>query len=261
MSLHGQLIRACKEGDLKKVKRLHQLGVALTWNMNHPIRAAANKGHLSVVKYLHENGVNIHFQEDTPLCLAARGGHLSVVKYLHENGADLTTDGNYAICYAAKNGHLPVVKYLHEHGADVTNDFAIYWAAEKGHWPVVKYLWLHGGGERFVPLDKLQEWRLELEHKKKSDMYKLLLSKERALLSELRHDERKYPPLSALKDGMSALEMQSVLSAVDDAIKRARKRCEECREMLSYRPGGKGYEEAKESFVELKYKKDVEPLI
>ena len=97
LSESEQLIRASKDGDLSKVKRLVEIqGVDVSSNDENDdtsLHWASLYGHLNVVKYLVEDG-NCDLErrnkyESTPLHCAAAGGRLNVVQYLvSERGCD-----------------------------------------------------------------------------------------------------------------------------------------------------------------------------
>ena len=114
------LIKACKEGDLEKVKYLYEAGADFRSYNNYALQAASENGHIQVVKYLCEAGADIRSDNDYALEGASEHGHLEVVKYLCEAGADIHSDDDWAISLASIKGNLEVVKYLCEAGADIS---------------------------------------------------------------------------------------------------------------------------------------------
>jgi len=99
-----ELLNACKDGDLEKVKQLLEEGA--------DVNVKDEKGR-------------------TALMFASWYGHKKVVKQLLEKGADVNAreykDGETALMWAAAKGDKKVVKLLLESGADVN-------AKNKGGW-------------------------------------------------------------------------------------------------------------------------------
>lgn len=158
--MDSDLIRAAKEGDLKKVKGLiFQEGRAL-------IHAAEN-GHLDVVKYLISAGVNPRVEDGRALGVAAYYGHLDVVKYLYSQGVTKFSRDE-ALGEAAGGGHLDIIQYLLQQGVDVNalEGQALINAAWAGNLPIVKFLVakgadLHAQEDRVIT-DAIEEKRLEV---------------------------------------------------------------------------------------------------
>ena len=72
----GLLVKACKEGDLDKVKALLKSGADINWNGGICQLHACGQGQLEVAKFLHENGADYLGENSGALCWAANGGHL-----------------------------------------------------------------------------------------------------------------------------------------------------------------------------------------
>ena len=83
MSLSGDLLSACENGDLPKVKVLFKRGAGLFIG-NLPLSAAVQYGRLDVVKYLVKQGANIYEYDDWILRCAVNNRHLNVVNFLRE---------------------------------------------------------------------------------------------------------------------------------------------------------------------------------
>ena len=109
-----KLIRACKIGDIEKVKYLVDHGAGIHADNEYALRWSASRGHLGVVKYLVEQGADIHAINNASLRLAANNSHLEVVNYLVEHGADVHVDNDYILRFVAKRGYLEMVNYLRE---------------------------------------------------------------------------------------------------------------------------------------------------
>jgi ankyrin repeat protein len=159
MRLANQVLDACRNGNLHKVKYLidHDVNV----NKNSAMRLAAIYGHLKIVKYLVKQGADIHAVNDLALQVAARYGHREVVQYLNNiKERKLTMNLNEQLFNECENGNLDKVKRLVKQGADIhaddlnkvkqlveqganihaRDDLALRLAAEYGHLEVVKFL-------------------------------------------------------------------------------------------------------------------------
>ena len=126
--LSEQLLRACVDGDLNKVKYLVEVEHVDPHSCrdeqlhNTPLHWASQYGHLDIVRYLvEERNCDVMCRnkyENTPLHLAALGGRLDVAQYLiSERGCDPMCRGQYGrtpLHHACQNGRLDVVKYLIE---------------------------------------------------------------------------------------------------------------------------------------------------
>ena len=112
MSKEKQLVRACENGNLNKVKDLLNQGANIHYYDDDPLHIASEYGHLDIVKYLIEQGADIHASDDYALCLASNYGHLYIVEYLISKGVDIRASNNHALRCASKYSRLDVVKYL-----------------------------------------------------------------------------------------------------------------------------------------------------
>ena len=141
-----QLVNACENGNIKRVKDLIVQGANIhTYGDCHigdPLYCATKYGHLEIVKYLIKKGVNIHAVDDWILRNASENGHLDIVKYSIEQGANIHTYDDYALLVASENGHLDVVKLLIEQGANIhaDNEYALRIASENEHFDIIKYV-------------------------------------------------------------------------------------------------------------------------
>lgn len=132
-----KLHTACREGKLKRVKRLLA-------------DASVDKNATK------DNGV-------TPLFLACQEGHLKVVQRMLEAGADYdmqTSGGATSLFIAAQNQHLDVVATLLEAGASHVlavvghpNASPLMIAAEKGNLDLITLLLQHGADAKFIRSD------------------------------------------------------------------------------------------------------------
>ena len=124
-----ELWRACKEGDLVRVRQLIQdgqhvnRGDSVGWT---PLMYAAVRGHDQVVHELIRAGADVNRKDNnkgTALHKASSCGHSSVVKTLTEAGANLNVQdwrGITPLMKAADRGHANVVVELIRAGADVS---------------------------------------------------------------------------------------------------------------------------------------------
>lgn len=139
---HYDLVIACGDGNLKRVKELVAMGadIHLTSDGGYsPLDNACERGRLETVKYLVSLGADISADDHWAVRHACRGGHLDVVKYLVSKGADITAADNNALILATRKGLLDIIKYLASQGADVFDDRLMYVALRHGHDNVAKY--------------------------------------------------------------------------------------------------------------------------
>lgn len=141
--INKELIEACKNGDLDKVRYVltsPELSVhadihasvseesddndLITHLAEEPLFQAAKNGHLSIVKYLltsselkeHSN-INIDSRPDSPLLTACHHNHLPIVKYLLTSPelvehANINHGSDNALCRAVRFERIKIIKYL-----------------------------------------------------------------------------------------------------------------------------------------------------
>ena len=159
-----EFCRACKEGNLSKVKSM----VGRGHDMNKkdekdyglyetPLLYAAGEGRFDVVKYLINHGADIsktNHRKQTALHCASEYGHLKVVELLLSKGVGIDVedkDGHTPLLLAAKTGRSDISLRLINHGADLNKTnvhkrTALHYASEYGHLKVVKLLLDKGAG-------------------------------------------------------------------------------------------------------------------
>ena len=162
--------RACREGDLERVRQLIQDGQDVNRGNRYgwtPLMLAAANGHNQVMRMVRElirAGADVNGQDkykQTALHKASWKGHYGVVKTLAEAGANLNVqdeDGMTPLMRAAEEGHANVVVELIRAGADVNGKdnnkrTALYWASWRDHSSVVKTL-----AEAGANLNVQNEW-------------------------------------------------------------------------------------------------------
>ena len=156
--IHGKLIQAAKQGDLKLAKtalewgadvnsktddigtiikysgKMNQLPLgriltnAKTDNGKTALIVAAEKGHLAVVKLLIKKGANVKAMNRsglTALKAAASEGHATVAELLIEKGAEVNPMWDPPLMYAVSNGHAEMVRMLIDKGAEVNVGYGI----------------------------------------------------------------------------------------------------------------------------------------
>ena len=158
--LSEQLIYACKDGDLNKVKYLVEMQHVDPHTCrdeqyhNTPLHLASLYGHLDIVRYLVEDrNCDVKCRnkyKTTPLHFAAYKSRLDVVKYLIiERGCDPMCRGRYGappLHSACLDGRLDVIKYLLEDVKvdsscrDVNNSTPLHIAVLGGQLSAVKLL-------------------------------------------------------------------------------------------------------------------------
>ena len=121
--------RACRWGDLERVKQLIQDGQDVNRGDSYgitPLMKAAESGHNQVVRELIRDGAHVNGKDkykQTALHWASSWGHSSVGKTLAEAGANLNEQDEYGrtpLILTAYWGHANVVMELIRAGADVS---------------------------------------------------------------------------------------------------------------------------------------------
>jgi hypothetical protein len=112
-----RVIEACKEGNLKKVKKL--IGKTDASVKGEALEYAVKYRHLEIVKSLIEAGADVHVLDDMPLRRAAASGYIEIIKYLIENGANIHAQDDEALKWLVGGGPLDAIEYLVDHGANV----------------------------------------------------------------------------------------------------------------------------------------------
>jgi len=113
------LVLASLDGNLKIIKKLHQMGADIKFNYNQPLCLASENGHLDIVHYLYENGVDLTYGCNKAMQLASKFGHLNIVQYIHKNSINnekFRMVGIPQICIvnATNNGHQDIVDYINQ---------------------------------------------------------------------------------------------------------------------------------------------------
>ena len=132
-----ELIEACEDGDLKKVKSLIEMGINVNAQNDNNFTAlmgASSSGYLRIVKYLICKGADIDAQDKdgmTALMWAANYKKSKVVKHLIEKGANINikdNDGNSILNNVLRDfmddRSIKILKYLIKNG--VNFDFGNY---------------------------------------------------------------------------------------------------------------------------------------
>jgi hypothetical protein len=142
--LNNQLIQACKDGDLEKVRYLLTSPELVTHaDINckdgDAFTTACDEGHLHIIKYLLtseelKEKVNINDYIGLGFVIACEYNHTHLVKYFLtssdlEKSADIHTYNNYALRELCKRGHLDLLKYL-----TTSNEINSWY--EEGDWPI-----------------------------------------------------------------------------------------------------------------------------
>jgi len=140
--LHKLLISACKNGNLRLVKKLVKEKIPLTKKNsygNTPLDYACENNHAKVVKYIYKK----LDKEWAVLHIACKREKLETVKYLVEKlNCDLeeeSLDDNTPIDYACKYNHLKIAKYIYKK-QESRNKYPLHDACFRGKLTTVKYL-------------------------------------------------------------------------------------------------------------------------
>uniref|UniRef100_A0A803W5B0 Poly [ADP-ribose] polymerase n=1 Tax=Ficedula albicollis TaxID=59894 RepID=A0A803W5B0_FICAL len=123
-----ELLEACRNGDVTRVKRLVDTGNVNAKDMagrkSTPLHFAAGFGRKDVVEHLLQTGASVHARDDgglIPLHNACSFGHAEVVSLLLCQGADPNARDNWnytPLHEAAIKGKIDVCIVLLQHGAD-----------------------------------------------------------------------------------------------------------------------------------------------
>ena len=135
MSHDPKLYKACREGDIRKVRSTldviskepnadvpAKLQQKLGIYGYTPLHEAATEGHHEVLRFLIEKGGNVDAKASngyTPLHLASSGGHVECVKVLLEHGANINEHDDFrktAINTAELGARTKVVRVLKSAG-------------------------------------------------------------------------------------------------------------------------------------------------
>jgi ankyrin repeat protein len=128
-SQHKSLLKASKDGDLKKAKRAIKKGANVNVKDEDgftPLHKASKEGNDAVVSLLLEKGGDIEAKTKDgwkPLHIACQNGHESIVSLLMEKGADIEAKDNLGgrtpLHFASLNGHESIASLLLKNGAKV----------------------------------------------------------------------------------------------------------------------------------------------
>ena len=168
-TIMNKLYYYCKNGNLKKIKKLNLSLDDIRSYDNCAFRYASENGHLEVIKYLINKGLtleDIRSLDNYAFRLASLNRHIEVIKYLIYKGLtleDIRSYDNCAFKWASLFGYLEVIKLLIYNGLTLQDirsqdNYALRNASEYGRIEVVKYL-----------EDTIKELEAKEEHKKEWD--------------------------------------------------------------------------------------------
>ena len=164
--VHGQLIRAAKNGHIDQMHRLVRQGAAVNCSNERgqsPLIRAAERGHTEAVVALLKLRADIGFADrhgSTALHYAAFNGHKPTVQVLLKRSEHLVNAANKygftPLHYAAADGHAATVSALVSRGADVNHVdnmqlTALHRAAAGGHVSAIHELVRSGSSVHGAP--------------------------------------------------------------------------------------------------------------
>ena len=135
------ILTACGEGDLERVRQLIQDGQDVNRGDGYewtPLMRAAHFGHDQIVRELIRAGADVNRKyKQTALHRASRKGSFSVIKTLANAGANLNeqdVEGMTPLMWAAEQGYAKVVVELIRAGADVSvvSSHEYWWSVAAG---------------------------------------------------------------------------------------------------------------------------------
>jgi ankyrin repeat protein len=164
--VHGQLIRAAKNGHVDQMHRLVRRGADVNCSNERgqtPLIRAAERGRTEAVVQLLKLRADIGFadrHDSTALHYAAFNGHQPTLVVLLSKSAHLINAPNKfgytPLHYAAADGHAPIISALVSRGADVNHVdnmqlTALHRAAAGGHVSAINELVRFGASVHGVP--------------------------------------------------------------------------------------------------------------
>ena len=159
-------IKACREGDLKKVKkflnpqRKRDKKINIHARDELAFRNACEMGHNQLAKFLLKYSIkypvdiiNIHAEDEEVMRLACRDGTLELLRWLYKVSIkeelkviDIHIQDEFAMRWACKNCHLKVIKWLYkvskkQINIHAWNDFAFYHVCQNDDLQLAKLLY------------------------------------------------------------------------------------------------------------------------
>lgn len=145
ISIECKFIRACKDGDLKLCKWIHE-NYKLC-NREKYFEVACSNNHIKICKWLIGKYQYMYIDFDYIIMELCENGYINMFKWLLNVqciGIDINTSEDYCFYAACTNGHLDFAKFLlkinDEINIHVDNDIVCHETCANGHIDIV--LWL-----------------------------------------------------------------------------------------------------------------------
>jgi hypothetical protein len=107
-----EFINCCKDGNFKRAKKLHKLGVDIHTEDEEEFCHSRSHGYLEIAKWLHKLGINIHVMEEDAFRWSCYFRHLEIAKWLYRLNANIHSDNEYAFRTSCERGNLEIVNWL-----------------------------------------------------------------------------------------------------------------------------------------------------
>jgi hypothetical protein len=137
---YHELIKACREDNLDKVKFLVGQGCEFTSDHDWALRLSCVNGQKHIVEYLISEGADPSACREYCLRRSCIAGNLEMIKFLISFGCDFRIDNDLPLQNACEYGRINVVKYLISLGSNFKENESIFRASSGCHLEVVKYL-------------------------------------------------------------------------------------------------------------------------
>jgi ankyrin repeat protein len=139
-NLNLQLLTACQEGDIERIKSLKDQGANIHSKIYEygAVETAVRSARLDVLKFLFDNGAKSPNLE-TAMSWAAKSGNLAIVRYLAQRDV---AGKDRALVNACSTGKYYVVKFLLKIGAAMQrfDNAALKQAIKGNYWDVIQLL-------------------------------------------------------------------------------------------------------------------------
>jgi hypothetical protein len=139
----GTILHYCIDGDLEKIKELHQSGQDIHFENEYPLQIACQYGHIDIVKYLVENNAKITADNNLAFRWSCIFGYPEIARYLFENSTmDISSENNNALVWSFHSCKFDSVRFLVEKGVNIAtqNYQLMMYNLSYDNFPIMKYM-------------------------------------------------------------------------------------------------------------------------